>query len=125
MHGWMHAWLNKQTRQHVKGGYQHVPAPLSLVRVHFLVQLVLQSVHSLLQELPLPIILRQHLLLNAGGVKGLLAVGAVQLLHSFLERTWRLNILDCALQVSLKPPGSKGRTLGDGDLSNECLRSRV
>ena len=86
--------------------YQHVPAPFRFVRGHFLAQLVLESVHGLLQELALPVVLGQHLLLYAGGVQALLAVGSVQLLHSFLEGPWGLNELHRALQVPLETPGA-------------------
>ena len=84
--------------------YQHVPAPFRFVRGHFLAQLVLEGVHGLLQELALPVILGQHLLLDAGGVQAVLAVGAVQLLHSFLQGPGGLDELHCALQVPLEAP---------------------
>ena len=74
------------------------------MRGHFLAQLVLEGVHGLLQELALPVILGQHLLLDAGGVQVVLAVGAVQLLHSFLQGPGGLDELHCALQVPLEAP---------------------
>lgn len=76
-----------------------------------LAQLVLQGVHSLLQELALAVILGQHLLLNAAGVQALLAVGAVQLLHSFLEGPGGLDVLHRTLQVPLKTPAPHPRSV--------------
>ena len=65
---------------------------------------MLESVHGLLQELALPVVLGQHLLLDAGGVQVLLTVGTVQLLHSFLQGPGGLDVLHSALQVPLETP---------------------
>ena len=84
--------------------YQHSTAALVLVLQLLGMQLVLQSVHCLLQELTLPVVLSQHFLLDAGRVQVLLAVDAVQLLHGFLQGPWGLDVFNGPLQVPLEPP---------------------